>query len=136
MAQRQITTPVASSEKALAAARDILSVRRRSVSSSMSFSAFGESQASKVTELPGFKDNHLSGEGSDGNRNSHDDAVTLSKQEADKASTKDPSCRRENKKGSLGADMHLMSVGMRLRVFLYTRYRRVEQLTATIFCSR
>ena len=59
-------TPVAPSEKALAAACNLLSARRRHFSSSMSFSALGESQANKVTELPGFKNNYLSSGGADG----------------------------------------------------------------------
>ena len=58
---------------------------------SISFSASGESQASKVTRLPGFNENCLSGEGSDNNRNDHDNAVAVSQQEADKASRKKPS---------------------------------------------
>ena len=44
-------TPVAPSEKALAAARDLLSARQKNFSSSISFNALGESQASKVTVL-------------------------------------------------------------------------------------
>ena len=90
----------------------------------MSFSALAGSQASKVMELPGFKDNYLSGEGSDGNRSDHDGVVALSQQEADKASRKKSSRPKEIKKWSLGADMHLMSVDEHLHVFLYTPYRR------------
>ena len=59
MAQKQSMTVVAPSEKVLAVARDFLSARKRYFSSSMSFSALGEGQASKVAELPGFKDNYL-----------------------------------------------------------------------------
>ena len=68
MAQRQSTRPVAPSEKALAADRYLLSPRQRNSSSSIPFSAAGDTPASKVAELPGFKDNYLSGEGSDGNK--------------------------------------------------------------------
>ena len=49
-------------------------------------------------EIPGFKDDHLSGEGSDGNRTGHDDAVAFSQQKADKASRKKPSRPRDNMK--------------------------------------
>ena len=52
-------TLVAPSEKVLAVAGDFLSARKRYFSLSMSFSALGEGQASKVAELPGFKDNYL-----------------------------------------------------------------------------
>ena len=72
-----------------------------------------------MTELLGFKNNYLSGEGSDGNRSGHDDVAALSQQKVDKASRKKPSRPRENKKWNLGADMHLMSVDEHLHV--YTR---------------
>ena len=77
-----------------------------------------------MTELPDFKDSYLSVEGSDDSRSGHDDIVSLSQQEVDKASREKPSRPRENMKWNLGADMHLISVGEHLRVFLYTLYRR------------
>ena len=46
-------TPVALSKKAVATARDFFSSRQHHFSLSMSFSALGESQASKVMELLG-----------------------------------------------------------------------------------
>ena len=60
MSQGQSTTPVAPSEKALEAARDLLSARQRNLPSSMSFIALGDSQASKAVELPGFKGSYVS----------------------------------------------------------------------------
>ena len=65
MSQRQNTTPVAPSEKTLEAARDLLSARQRHLPSSMSFIALGDSQASKMVELPDFKGSYVSGEASD-----------------------------------------------------------------------
>ena len=65
MSQRQSTTPVAPSEKALEAAHDLLSARQRHLSSSMSFIALGDGHASKVVELPSFKGSSVSGEASD-----------------------------------------------------------------------
>ena len=58
----------------LAAARNLLGTIQRnyfssaSFSASVSFSAAGKTPASKVMELPGFNDNYVSGEGSDGNK--------------------------------------------------------------------
>ena len=86
MAQMQSTAPVAPSEKVPAAGRDLLSVRQWHLSSLMSFIALGDSQASKVAELPGFKGSYLSGEGFDCNRSDHDRVVALTQQEVDKAS--------------------------------------------------
>ena len=57
----------------------------------MSFVALGDNEASKVAELPGFKGGYLSGEGSDCNRSDHDNVVSLTQQEADKASREKPS---------------------------------------------
>ena len=65
MAQRQSTAPVAPSETAPAAGRDLLSARQWHLSSLTSFIALGDSQASKVAELLGFKGGYLSGEGFD-----------------------------------------------------------------------
>ena len=109
-------TPMAPSEKALAAARDLLNARRLHFSPCMSFSASSESQASKVTELPGFKDNCLSDERSDSTRSGHDDVVALSQREADKFFlVKSLRGLERSSSVSLGDDMH---------VFLYTSYRR------------
>ena len=77
---------MAPSEKALEAARGLLSARQRNLPSSMSFIALGDSQASKVVELPGFKGSYVSGEPSDCDRNDHDDVVALSQEKVDKAS--------------------------------------------------
>ena len=82
-----------------------------------------------MTELPGFKDNYLSGEGTDDSRSGHDDVVSLSQHEVDKASREKPSWPRENMKWNLGAAMHLISVGEHLHVFLYTLYRRGVEFT-------
>ena len=60
MSQRQSTTPVAPSKKALKAARGLLSARQRNLPSSMSFIALGDSQTSKAVELPGFKGSYIS----------------------------------------------------------------------------
>ena len=112
MSQRQSTTPVAPSEKALEAARGLLSARQRNLPSSMSFIALGESQASKkVVELPGFKGSYASGEPSDCDRNDRDDVVALSQEEVDKASREKDLRPMDRKKWSLGADLHLMAVG-------------------------
>ena len=89
MAQRESTRPVAPSEKTFATARDVLSARQWN-SSSVLFSAAGETPASKVADLPGLNDNYLLYEGSDGNKNGDDDVVALSQQEANKALRKKP----------------------------------------------
>ena len=68
MSQRQSTTPVAPSEKTLEAARDLLIARQRHLPSSMSIIALGDSQASIMVELPGFKDSYVSGDASDCDR--------------------------------------------------------------------
>ena len=61
MSQRRSTTTVAPSEKALEAARDLLSsARQRNLPSSISCIAFGDSQASKMVELPGFTGSYVS----------------------------------------------------------------------------
>ena len=117
--------PVAPSEKALAIVRDLQSARQQPFSTSMPFSTLlAESQATKVSELLGFKDNYRSSEGSDSNRNGYVDVVTLSQQGADNASRKKSLRPREIMNWSLGTDMHLISVGEHLHVFLYTPYRR------------
>ena len=100
---------------------DLSSARQRN--SSLSFRAADESHANKVAELTGFKDNHVSGEWSDGNRSGHDDAVALGQHEADKASRKKPYRSRDaSKKWSIGTDLHLLLIGEHRRVFLYLRY--------------
>ena len=86
--------PLAPATKALAAACDILIARQRNSTSSMSFSAAGESQTCKVTKPPGFKGNYFLGKGSDGTRSGHDDVVALSQQEVDKVSRKTFSAER------------------------------------------
>ena len=111
MSQRQSTTPVAQSENALEAARGLLSARQRNLPSSMSFIALGDSQASKVVELPGFKGSYVSGEPSDCDRNDRDDVVALSQEEVYKASREKHLRPMDRKKWSLGADLHLMAVG-------------------------
>ena len=123
MAQMQNTRPVAPSETALAAARDIPSVTQLNPSLSVSFRPADESHASnKVAQLAGLY--HLSGEASDVrgfNKSDHDDVVALSQQEAKKASRRKRFRRRDSPKWGVGVDLHLMSIGEHLRVFLYTR---------------
>ena len=122
MAQGKSTSPLTPSEKALAAASDLLSARQRNSSSSMSLSAAGESHTSKFVELPGFKDNYRLGKGFDGNRRGHYyNVVALDQQEVDKASRKKPSQPRYSKKWSVGADLHLKLIDEHLRVLLYSR---------------
>ena len=74
-------------EKVLVAARYVSSARGRKGSSwsASLFSAAGKTQAGKMADLPGY---YPSGEGSDGNRSGHDDAVALSQEKSEKASRK------------------------------------------------
>ena len=120
--------PVAPSEKALAVARDLSSTKQRNSYSFVSFKTAGGSHASKplVTALLSVKDNYLLGDGSNGDRSGHHDAVAVSQQEAEKASRKKPSWPRDNKNRSVSADLHLLSIDEYLRVFLYTRYSGCE----------
>ena len=90
MAHRQSSRLVATSEKALTAARDVFSARQPNYSSSVSFRVAGESYANEVVELPEFKDNCLSCEGSDGGWSIHGYVVALSQKEAKGASTNKP----------------------------------------------
>ena len=65
----------------------------------MSFSAVGESHTSKFVELPGFKDNYISGRGSGGNRRGHYNVLALDQQEVDKPSRKKPFQSRYTRSG-------------------------------------
>ena len=124
MVERQNTRPVTLSEKILAAAHDLLSIRQQNSSPSVSFSAAGAILPSNVVELPGFIDNYLSCEGSDDNKIGHVDVVALSQQEADKASKNMPSRSRDNKQWSKGFNLHRMLIGEHLHAFLYIRCSR------------
>ena len=96
-------------EKPLATARDVSSSRKWNYSYlSVSFRAAGKSHANtKKKELPGFKNNYLSGKGSSRKRS----VVALSQQGGNKALMKQSFWPRENQKSSVGADLHRMSIG-------------------------
>ena len=118
MAERQSARPLASSENVLASALDVSSARRRTFSSSVSFKAAGENHANKVAELASFKNNFLSGEVSDGDTNDHVTGARLSASRRRRRLLGRCLFAREiTRSGSVGADLHLMSIDEHLRVF-------------------